>query len=401
MEDTALTSIQPGGMRSWDGQHYLFIRDYSYDPEKAGGDYICAFFPAFPVLLRLIPLPDTWIPLLNIVLFIAGLILLNRSLNPGFNLYWVMAAMPGLVVFALPYTESLFFFALSLGIFGLLKKRNGLLWAGFAIAACTRPSITILVLAAISSALVMGWRYRQLKTPLLLLLNVLTPLLAGTLVAMAYQFSTGANGLFAFFEAQSNWNHTLRMPETIADWSHEGFGMNIATIILWVFPLLLLALPVIVFKPSGVVSGQGDFSRNWLELCAIAYLIGAALFIVFFQGGSLNGTFRYVLCTPFFPLAAIALRRAASVFPHYLAAGAFAVGVLVLFLALEHIPYSGDWTFQDLGAILLAGNLGLFLWSDRWNLRLFSVTRYLLIGVNAVWTAYLFNVFLSDGWIFT
>ena len=400
MEDTAFRNVTAYGMRSWDGQHYLFIRDNGYNLEKAGGDYICAFFPGFPVVLRYIPFPDIWIPLLNIVLFLAGLILLCRSLNPGFNLYWFMVGMPGLVVFALPYTESLFFFAVSLGIFGLLNKRKWLLWIGFILAACTRPSITILLLAAIGSAMVLALRYRQIKRPLFLLLNVLTPLLLGTLIAMLYQFSTGAGGLLAFFDAQSNWNHSFRIPEVVADWSHEGFGMNIATIILWAFPLLLLALPFIVLRQDDIV-GVNNLEHKWLELCAVAYMLGATLFIVFFQGGSLNGAFRYALCTPMFPVAAIVLRRSVVAFPKYLSVVVLASAVIALLFAVDRLPYSGEWTFQDLGAILCAGNFGMVFLADNRKRRMKMMVQYFLLGMNAVWTAYLFNVFLSDGWIFT
>jgi hypothetical protein len=49
----------------WDGEHYNRMKNHGYNIEKAGGDYIFAFFPLFPFIWKILNLPPIGIIFLN------------------------------------------------------------------------------------------------------------------------------------------------------------------------------------------------------------------------------------------------------------------------------------------------------------------------------------------------
>ncbi|HEY3854099.1 MAG TPA: hypothetical protein VGO67_06880 [Verrucomicrobiae bacterium] len=115
---------------SWDAAHYLFIASHGY---KAG-DALCAFYPLFPLSVRIFSTITGVSPL------IAGMVLANVFSLAGWLLCFILirrrfgesvaksslallVTFPGSLFFQFIYTESLFFLLLMLLLLGLDDNR--------------------------------------------------------------------------------------------------------------------------------------------------------------------------------------------------------------------------------------------------------------------------------------
>src|SRR5512145_1882991 len=115
-------------MYSWDAALYRNIAENGYSTQAAGGDYIFAFFPFFPYLWKLTGLNAIQISLLNYLFYVASLIILillfvGKNYTPKWRYMLVMAGIPMLVVFLIPYTEGLFMFTMTIALWGIYKNR--------------------------------------------------------------------------------------------------------------------------------------------------------------------------------------------------------------------------------------------------------------------------------------
>jgi hypothetical protein len=79
----------------------------------------------------------------------------------------------------------------------------------------------------------------------------------------------------------------------------------------------------------------------------------------------------------------------------------FAILFIVGLLMLGLIPYSTNWDFADLGYFILSGGLLLWFFQDFSEKLVYKIILLATLLINIVWTTYLFNTYLVDGWIFT
>ena len=172
----------------WDAMWYLSIADHGYrwDPAQPSEEWNVAFFPAFPVLMRVagnvVTMPGYWLGdssvfggtadtrllfggwLISILAFTWGLAnvyaLARDDLGPA-RAHWavlLLAYFPFALFYSAPYSEGVFFLALTSAF---LAARQGRLWATFlwgALAALARQTGVIvavpLALLAVSRAAV-------------------------------------------------------------------------------------------------------------------------------------------------------------------------------------------------------------------------------------------------------
>ena len=140
--------------------------------------------------------------------------------------------------------------------------------------------------------------------------------------------------------------------------------------------------------------------QDYLALLSAIYLLGMTLYVLLFRGGSLHCLFRFTICSPFIFILLFSAfefigrvpfqKRLKIVF----ISGFF--GFSIFFLA----EYSRFISFSDLGFFILAAVIGIWLFQDRLSSRLKKTSLITLLLVNIIWTTYLFNMYISNGWIF-
>jgi hypothetical protein len=145
--------VQPENNRmvQWDARHYELIKDHGYDTEKAGGDFIYAFFPLFPLIWKASLLPPMGVLFLNYLFFSISIFLLLTLFSSEKNVTrdaLLSSALPGLIIFLIPYTEATYMLMVSIGIWGFVKKKYWIYFVGLFLAALARPSFTFLLLIA-------------------------------------------------------------------------------------------------------------------------------------------------------------------------------------------------------------------------------------------------------------
>ncbi|MGB0880697.1 MAG: hypothetical protein ACPGTO_09040 [Polaribacter sp.] len=411
LEQVPYLSIDHSNYIQWDGVHYKNIKEHGYDVEKIGGDYIFAFFPLFPAIWSLFSLPPIGVVFLNYFLFSLAIVLLIKVFSPkDHDNIAVVLALPVLVSFLIPYTESVFFITIALGFIGYRKQIYWLYFLGFLLAALTRPTFTFLFLSIVVVECLKFLENRDglefIKQSTLRLL----PLILGTLMVSLIQLYYSSGSLVKFIEVQEYWGHKLAIPHHLRDWSHESFGMNLAVVFLIAVPLLVVlvmfaktVLPQWFKKSKPNRTKKSLVSQYYLEILSATYIVGVFVFVLLFRGGSLHGLYRFIVCTPFFIILILSknvreLLQSISVNVRLFMVGTFSLFALLM---LGLTDYSTYWNFSDLGMILMIASLCLWLFKDDLSKKAFAILACGNILINALWTSYLFNMYLSNGWIFT
>lgn len=415
--DAPYAEITNDNFIHWDARYYHIIKKAGYDSFSAGGDYIYAFFPLYPTIWRITNLPNTAMLFFNYLLFAIGLFVLLKIFSSGSFLTNTIIALsvPGLAVFLIPYTEATFFAVVALGIYGHVRKKYLLYFLGFLLAAITRPTFTILTLAIICSELFLlidKQYYRQFARNLLL---KTAPLLTGTILVSLYQLSQGSGSFFKFVEVQKYWDHVFALPNTIKDWSHEGFGINSGVLAMIFLPLLIFILTAtfirirnllrpMTAKTAGteknfLLSGRLT-PRSWVRLVSVMYLIGTTLFVLLYRGGSLHCFFRFTICTPFFFVVALSIPAYVSRIKVRFKLVLFAALTLAGIATITIPGYYLSWTFSYTGFIILAATLALWLFRDFDKTVLYRTIMFANFGLNIIWTTYLISSYVNNAWIF-
>lgn len=138
----------------YDTKHYFQISEHGYDIEKAEGDYIFAFFPLYPFVLKILNLSPLVASFFNYILLIVSLLILLKLFSKPQSQrsdLLIYLTFPFLVVFLIPYTEALYMFVVTIAIYGFMKNKYWIFFIGMLLAALTRPSFSILLLAFVGA----------------------------------------------------------------------------------------------------------------------------------------------------------------------------------------------------------------------------------------------------------
>lgn len=410
-EKVAYVHITDEGMSHWDAGHYKSIRDNGYDLQKGSKEWAYAFFPLFPWIWKVTALNSIGTGILNSLLFVISLILLAHVFIPDNTparqkrmLYILALVLPGTVAYSIPYTESVFLFSFSIACFGLKRGMKWLFFLGFMLVGLTRPAVTILLFSMIASDIYFVFTSRKhLVKPAEAALRII-PLLLGTFLAMLVQHHFSGEW-FKFMDIQSAWgDQHLQIPKKIGDWSEEGFGMSVF-ILLGVTLPVISCLAVTFFKkfkvPSAWIGDEKTNPTKYYIILSMFYCVGTSLFIVFFRGGLLNGLQRYVAATPMFYILFFSLSPALTQVKKTTKVVLLTALIITGTLFLAWSGYASAFSFADSGFYLFVMCAGLLLFWESWNVRLQYVLLTLLVLALIVWKTYLFNMFLSDAWIFT
>lgn len=391
----------------WDGNHYYEIRNHGYDIEKAGGDYIYAFFPLFPFIWKISFLPPVGVLFLNYLFFSISILILLKLFSENKNYMQnliISLCMPSLIIYFIPYTEATFMFMASIGIYGFVKNKYWLFFMGFCLVALTRPSFSILLVSIVCTDFFYYFRHKQISTLLRNTTLRILPLIVGTIIMSLIQLFQNSGSLFKFIESQKYWTRIFAIPHKLNDWSHESFAIDIG--VIFILFVSLITLLVILFnkqltqKEETIAILEYKNPRSYLSLLSIIYVIGNVLFILFFQGGNLHSLFRYCLCSPFFFLLLYTsfnyINHVQLNFRFFVISTLSLVSLFVLGLA-EYSPY---WNFSDLGIFIFIGATCFWIFQDLQSNIFYKIGVVLLLLINIVWTTYLFNTYIIDGWLY-
>ena len=217
--------IEDGKLLSWDANLYNHIRQHLYDPHHSWvGEY--AFFPLFPLFWKGLNVSPVGICIVNLFLFIAGATLIVYLFRQRISLwmYLLVVCMPFIVIYAIPYSEALFFLATATGIAGVIKGKYWLYFAGFFIASMTRAAGNILLIAWLITDILStiatrkGWKGFLHDVTLHLI-----PIVAGVFLVMIFMHLRGGEHWFEYALAQKQWNKELSFPSwPLSDWSQES-----------------------------------------------------------------------------------------------------------------------------------------------------------------------------------
>lgn len=403
--DQPYSRLSNNNFVNWDAKHYYQIKQNGYDVKSAGGDYIYAFFPLFPLIWKLTALPPVAILVLNYFFYTLGVWLLLKIFSAENNMLVntiLSFSIPGLVIFLIPYSEAIFFLTISVGVFGFIKKKYWIYFVGLMLAAIARPSYTILGLAIFFTEiffLIDKVYYKQFVKNLLL--RVL-PLIAGTIVVALFQLSQGSEDFFKFIKVQAYWENILSIPHNLRDWSHEGFAINVGILIMVFIPIIILLFQKTVQRFRKLIKNSSNFDdiKYYIQIISMFYVIGSTLFILFFRGGSLNCLFRFTICTPLFLITVYALPKYINNIATSVKSFFFLSFTLIAVLVLGLTDYSTFWNFSDLGLFILCSSVGLWIYSEYQKQPFYKVILYSTLIINLVWTTYLFNMYLNNAWIF-
>lgn len=389
----------------WDAVHYHKISETGYEKESL---YLYAFFPLFPLLWKATMLPPTGIIVLNYLLFLISVVLLWHHFSESKN-YWILLLLlnlPFITPFVIPYTEALFFISITLALLGFLKGNYWLYFVGALLTAMTRSAITIVFLSVVATEGLFLLKNKNLKQTLTRFVGALLPLILGTFLVLIYQKLSGADSLFTYVDAIKTWDRKLGISTGLRDWSQEGFGLNVATI-AFAIPMAILILVENVWntlkkQPIRLISNNTTSKKeHYLVVLSAVYTMGMFLTNILFQGGSINGLFRYVLCTPFFFVLLLYFIKSKPLLNFESKLIFFCCVLFFGIFIMSMTGYSASWGFSDMGFVLFMLSMGLFLFNDFRGSIKQQIPLLILIFLNVFWNTYMFNIFVCNGWIFT
>ncbi len=405
--------INESNAYNWDAAYYLKIRDEYYggvDPH-----YIdrYAFYPFFPMVWSVSGIRSYHIVLFNFLLFGLALIILSQLLMNGkkYDMYFFILALllPSVVVFYLPYAESLFALTLVVALVGLFKRSYFLYFIAMVCFSMTRPAAVILILAYIGTDVVYLLRHKNFKHFFKQNSLTIAPVILGWLIVtfMQYYYS---NSWTAYFDTSDLWPKESGFFNKIIDWSIEGFGITSFSLFFIAIPALIYALVwsiASLFKKNdiprvSIFSGDRVYIKNYMFNVSILFTVGVLIYFAATSGNVLNGFFRYTIAVPFFYIIFFQLpEKLENISMKYkLPALLLSLSGLVCFLL--NVRYAGNLCrFEYMGLYLFVFISPFILFEKYLNTKLKIGILFMYILPAIIWHTYLFNMYLSNAWIFT
>ncbi|WMJ71568.1 hypothetical protein RCC89_00045 [Cytophagaceae bacterium ABcell3] len=407
--DRPYESITNEKLLGWDAWHYYRIKNKVYQHiTNTPDEYILAFFPLFPLIWKFSQLPPVGIIILNYIFYLIGYSILFSTFIPPkiphrLPLFISGLTMPVAVVYFMPYTEGVFMITSAVCFYGIIRKNYPIYFLGSLLLATTRPAITIVALAILSTEVFYFLKHRNIAHVAKESVLKILPLVIGTILVGLLQMHYGSPSITNFAAVQKYWGHHLQVPKGLSDWSSEGYGLNLATLCLFIPWGIYTLLRNIKKAPQDAIltfskeKNTKDI-KNYLLILAIMYQLGTTLYIALFSGGNLHGLFRYLLCTPFFLVILFTwITNKQNTLSFKFLIGAFIMAVVIKLTN----NYSSKISFSDLGLLMLFVSITYTLFLHKLKSKGRLLMGATIVAINIVWITFMFNIFLSKGWIFT
>lgn len=386
--------ITETGYETMDAAHYSYIKDnlYKVNPNDKETNYNYGFFPLFPVLWKFFS--GLGIVTLNYFLHFASIVILAFAFcrEKMFAAVITILVLPTLTVFLLPYTEALFMFSISVALLGYKEKNKFLYISGVILASATRPVFLLFIGTLVATEI---FQYlRNKKTDYKNMLLVSTTVISVTFLISLFQYSFHKGSLFTFMTVQKHWGTFFRIPDTINDWSMEGYGMNVWSLLFCLVFGLTILVSTFFKKPKTISSFDYWYYFSWI------YLLATCVYVLLFQGGCLHSLYRYTLCSPFFYVIIFQHINNPEATSNRNSFILFVLFLVSCFIFFGLVDYASEWGFSKAGFVLLTLNLLLFILNSHLNFRIKYFSYILLILTGILWNCYLYNMFFSKAWIF-
>jgi hypothetical protein len=290
-----------------------------------------------------------------------------------------------------------------------MKDRYGLFVIAVVLLSLTRNAFMLFLPALLCTEFIFFLKERDINRLIRRFIKALLPLLLGTGILIFVQhYVYGSSSLISFITAQQYWEHTFSLPRlfSLSDWSHEGYGMNVPSLII-IGGAISLYLGIIFLRQCNLLkkmpslfSVHSSNKEDYVLLFCLFSCISVCTMTVFFQNCNLHGLSRFILASPYFAIVLVLgfnRLKSSSVKNRIIT---FSIFVVSSFIVMCVSPYIGAIKFSHIGYFILISVLTLFIFQDFADRKWYKVFLYSVFAVNSLWSAYLFNSYLSDGWIF-
>jgi len=398
---------------NWDAAYYLTIRNKLYadiDPHYVDR---YAFYPFFPIIWKVSGIRSQNIILVNYLFFGLGIILLSQLFmknKPQDIFFFILALLiPSAIVFYLPYAESLFVLTLAIALWGLFRQKYWLYFIGMIFFSMTRPAVIVLMVAFIGTDIVNLFRHRNFKHFLRQSGLTIAPVMLGCLAVIVIQYYYSGSWT-AYFDTDDLWPKESGFLNKISDWSTEGFGMNSFSVIFLAVPAfiysIILGLSALLKKSQknlvSLFDGNESYIKEYMFNVSMMFMAGILGYFFLTSGNVLNGFFRYTMAVPFFYIILFQLPDKLQNVALKYKIGLMVLTAVMLFSSLLNIHYTGNvWRFEYLGLYLLVLIVPFILFEQylSQNAKYWAILLYIIPAI--VWHTYLFNMYLSNAWIYT
>ncbi|MCX6350313.1 MAG: hypothetical protein NTX03_00450, partial [Bacteroidetes bacterium] len=365
--------------------------------------------PLFPLVWKALGLNSIGISIFNFLLFCFSVSLLLKVFLKKEQNLWVyislFIASPFMVFFIIPYSESVFFFSVTLLFYGVMKNKYPYYFAGGILISMARSASFFIAIPILILEIIFLFSRTKISLAIKESALKILPFVIGFLVVLCIQYYY-SNSWNAFLEAQAHWPKSTIITLNFVDWSFEGFGLACFAIFFAAIPAFLLFFNLIFSDKSPLnfpLNSKEEFTispEKYITLISVFYLILIFIYTLLARGGSLNSFPRYSLATPFFYVIILYVSQNFSLKKQAL----YSLILLVLLVAfLAWVSYGGDKiSFYYLGMYLSLFSMVLLLLLPQIKilaLRISLIAVFVFLSI--IWNSYLLNIFLSDGWIFT
>ncbi len=378
-------------MTVWDGSHYNFIKKEMYSDIKN-----FAYYPLFPLFWKATCLSTLGISLLNILLFAGGMFVIFRIFVN--NLSWkhllFLLCVPYMVIFMMPYSEALYFVFIALGLYGFLQEKYWLYFVGFLLASMTKSSSLLFVILFLCLEGLNALNHRNISLFFKNILKNIFPVVLGMFLVMLFQWIMGAPSFFQSIISQKYWGKSLSLPELpFTFWSNESRSITVPFLCLYFLPMLAVLGREFVLSLRNKEKKEFD-KWKYVRLICVIFLVGNVFTALFTQHGGLYSLARYLLATPFFVFLLFdIINSTRNIFWQI---GCLSIGLVTIIICKDYFSNADFF-----GTYIVIVTSFLVYFHSRISLKILYPILSIIILLNVCWTAYMFNCFLLNGWIFT
>ncbi|MBR1769955.1 MAG: hypothetical protein IJ748_05805 [Bacteroidales bacterium] len=388
--------FKSSNLTNWDADHYFYLKNTLYEPtedERWLSEF--AFFPLFPLLWHYSFLNSVGISLLNILLFVLGMVFIFLLFKDKLSLPSLLLALtaPMLVVFAIPYAESLFFLFIAMGLYGIQKDKYYLYFIGFFFASLTKSYTLLIFLSFFCVELIKAIREKSYKAMFKSLGFKILPVVLGIVCVLVFQYIQGAPSFFHTFTCQKYWGKSLSLPQfPLTEWSSESKCVSFPFTYIYFIPsvAVIIAEFFLSFRKK---ANQVLTKENYLFIFSLLFIVGNIFTALLTQQGNIHSLARYIYCTPFFFYLIFYLQTREYSKVEYIF-----FSILVLLIVICFFEYFGYVDTRGIYLILILSILTFF----RRKIPQFIYNTVLIIGIliSVYWNAFLLDCFLKNAWLF-
>jgi hypothetical protein len=412
--EKSFEEINHTNMYRWDAKLYKCISDSAYKDTDFYFKERLAFYPLFSLVWRATTIDSPMIFIFNYFLFAFSLIwvlhLFKRNDKSTRFIFVLALLLPPSMVYYLPYAEPLFVFTFVAAIAGLMQKKYWLFFIGALAFSMTRPAAQIFILAIIAADMRYFIQHKKIAYFFKEIALKIAPFALGIFLVTCIQYLYSGSWT-AYFDSLTFWPVESGLTNKVLDWSVEGFGMT-------VFCIFFIALPCLVYTivwgiksfkkqeaawaPVSLFAGNAAWVEEYIFNTAMLFIAGNLCYTFLTSGNVLNGFYRYTVCVPFFYIVLFLVPYKIKDIRLGYKLGAVGLSIVCTAVFFMNVIYGGNrFRFEYLGLYVMLLLLLLFILESYLSAKKKWLILAIIIIPALVWHTYLFNMYLSDGWIFT